>query len=305
MTSTAKETFQEKLKTDTRIVEARLDEILTVKKKPAEILRPPGLIEAMRYSVFNGGKRLRPFLVMESAALLEVDRAQSAHAAAAIECIHCYSLVHDDLPAMDDDDLRRGQPTTHKAFGEALAILAGDGLLTLAFEVLADPKTHPDPEIRSSLVLALAGASGLAGMVGGQHLDLAAEGATLRRNDIMRMQSLKTGALIKVACTMGGTLGNAATNEQAALAHYGQIIGQAFQLADDILDETATAETMGKATAKDRDRGKATLVAHLGLDQSITLAHKLVEEAKDNLSSFGAKADTLRQTADFVVQRMN
>lgn len=299
------QSFFDRLADRTAIVDAELDAILSVVKKPQEIERPAKLIEAMRYSVFNGGKRLRPFLVMETAKLFGVAPTKSARTAAAIECIHCYSLVHDDLPAMDNDDLRRGLPTTHKAYGEALGILAGDGLLTVAFEILANELTHPSAETRANLVLELSAASGLAGMVGGQHLDLAAEGATLSQQEILTMQSMKTGALIKAACSMGAILGNATPDNQILLNTFGQAIGQAFQLTDDILDVTSSTETLGKAAAKDQDRNKATLVAHLGLEQSEILAHKLIDQANQSLSSFGRKAHILKQTANFVIHRMS
>ncbi|NJM31001.1 MAG: polyprenyl synthetase family protein, partial [Rhizobiales bacterium] len=214
------------------------------------------LREAMEYAVLGGGKRLRPFLVRESASLFDVPEAQALRVGAALECIHCYSLVHDDLPAMDNDDLRRGKPTTHRAFDEATAILAADALQSLAFAILSDPGTHPDPAIRSELVLKLAHAAGAEGMAGGQMLDIEAESAG--QSDvpaIITLQALKTGALFRFACEAGAILGRA---DPAPLTRYAEKIGLAFQIADDILDITSAPETLGKATQKDAAQGKAT-----------------------------------------------
>lgn len=261
------------------------------------------LMDAMRYSALNGGKRMRPFLLMESAALFGVNYQASLQAAAALECVHCYSLVHDDLPAMDDDDMRRGKPTTHIAYDEATAILAGDGLLTFAFEILARETTHANASIRSDLVLQLAMAAGPSGMVGGQDRDLNAEHMNWDEAEIRKMQAMKTGALIEFACQAGAILGGANEDEKLALVNFGKAIGQAFQLADDILDVTANAETMGKNTAKDGERGKGTLVGLYGVDQTRKMAIDLVKQAQDSLLPFGNKADILNSAAHFVVER--
>ncbi|MCA3573296.1 MAG: polyprenyl synthetase family protein [Aestuariivirga sp.] len=255
----------------------------------------------MRYAALGQGKRLRPFLVVETAALFDVPRQYSLRAGAALECVHCYSLVHDDLPAMDDDDLRRGKPTTHKAFDEATAILAGDALLTYAFEILSEEATHPDPKVRVRLVSQLARAAGVAGMVGGQMLDLEAETrSSTDLSDITLIQSLKTGALFRNACEAGAILGAA---DPAPLIRYAEKIGLAFQIADDILDIESTPEALGKATQKDRNMGKATFVDLLGLDGARARAEALVEEAIDSLSPYGAKAVILSEAARFIVER--
>ncbi|MBA3519213.1 MAG: polyprenyl synthetase family protein, partial [Rhizobiales bacterium] len=231
--------------------------------------------------------------------------------AAAIECVHCYSLVHDDLPAMDDDDLRRGRPTTHRAFDEATAILAGDGLLTFAFDILADPETGSDPTILVGLIGALARAAGLGGMVGGQMLDLEAEGRfaadgcplMLSDTDILRLQAMKTGALLTAAVEMGAILGGAGRDEREALRTYGHLLGQAFQIADDLLDVEADAATVGKATGKDSEKGKATLVGLWGVEAARARLSGLVAGAEAALSGFGERAATLRQAARFVAER--
>jgi farnesyl diphosphate synthase len=266
---------------------------------------------AMCHGALGGGKRLRPFLLIETAGLFGVSAAAALPAAAAIELIHCYSLIHDDLPSMDNDDLRRGQPTVHRAFDEATAILAGDGLLTLAFEVLAEPASSPDPAIRAELVLALARASGLAGMVGGQMLDLEAEGrfAEARRTappwpgDVRRLQAMKTGALLAAAVDMGAVLGKASRGQRLSLSTFGQSLGACFQVADDILDVEASAEAMGKATAKDADAGKATLVAAIGLEAARQERDRLSADAAGALRRFGPEADILRVAARFAAER--
>jgi farnesyl diphosphate synthase len=270
-------------------------------------LLPPGgfparrVTDAMRYAALGQGKRLRPFLVVESAALFGVPRERSLRAGAALECVHCYSLVHDDLPAMDDDDLRRGKPTTHKAFDEATAILAGDALLTYAFEILSGEETHPDPAVRLKLVTGLARAAGVAGMVGGQMLDIEAEsraGSALA--DIVKIQSLKTGALFRHACEAGAILGQA---DPAPLLRYAEKIGLAFQIADDILDVESTPEALGKATQKDKGMGKATFVDLLGMAEAKARAASLIEEAVEALSVYGEKAAVLNEAARFMVAR--
>jgi farnesyl diphosphate synthase len=302
--------FEDRLAAVAAAVEARLSAALDESAGPGEAVRPARLVAAMRHAVLGGGKRLRPFLVVEAAALFGGGAGDPLTAAAAVECLHCYSLVHDDLPSMDDDDLRRGRPTVHRAFDEATAILAGDGLQTLAFDLLADPATHPDPAVRVALVTDLARASGLGGMVGGQMLDLAAEGrfgdggpAALGENDIRRLQAMKTGALIRAACTMGARLGGAGADGVARLARYGEIVGLAFQLADDLLDATGDAATVGKATAKDAAAGKGTLVSLMGIERARAELAALVAEAGEVLAPFGARADTLAAAARFVAER--
>jgi farnesyl diphosphate synthase len=291
-------------------IETLLDTLLSPTPRSGELARPEPLLSAMRHGALVGGKRLRPFLTVETARLLGGDIDYALRAAASIELVHCYSLVHDDLPAMDDDDLRRGRPTVHKAYDEATAILAGDSLLTLAFEVMADPATHPSGEIRAALVLALARASGLGGMAGGQILDLAAEGrfdggvpCQLSQVDIRLLQAMKTGALLAASVEIGALIGAADMAQMAALLGYGRALGAAFQVADDILDVEATTEAMGKATAKDEGKGKATLVTALGLDAAKRERDRLSEAAVAALEGFGPKAATLRQAARFAATR--
>jgi farnesyl diphosphate synthase len=265
---------------------------------------PPRLLDAMRHATLGGGKRLRPFLVVETGRLFGGDDAALLQAGAAVEFLHVYSLVHDDLPAMDDDDLRRGKPTVHKAFDEATAILAGDALHSLAFETLADPATHPDGAVRASLVLALARAAGAAGMVGGQMLDLAAETGELPAQEAVRaLQAMKTGAVIAAAVEIGARIGGAAQAQRAALADYAAALGATFQIADDILDVESSAVAMGKATGKDAGRGKATLVASIGLEAARGERDRLVGEAIAALAGWGDEADLLRQAARFAAER--
>jgi len=261
------------------------------------------VIEAMRYALFAGGKRLRPFLTVATADLFGVNRSCSLRAGAAIECIHTYSLVHDDLPAMDDDDLRRGQPTVHKAFDEATAILAGDGLLTLAFELLADSDTHADPNVRTALIRTIARAAGHHGMVGGQMLDLEAEHRQLDEQQITRLQQLKTGALIVASVEAGALLGKASTRLRHALVGYGRALGLAFQIADDLLDQTASTDELGKATGKDAQAGKATLVSLIGEDRARRQAKLLTDQALSYLDEFSERAALLREVAVFAIQR--
>lgn len=267
----------------------------------------PRLVAAMRHAVLGGGKRLRPFLTVEAAVLCGAPAATAHAAAAAIELLHCYSLVHDDLPSMDDDDLRRGQPTVHKAFDEATAILAGDALLTLAFEVLAEEASHPSPVVRAALVLGLARSGGMAGMVGGQMLDLAAEGrwggAMLTPDEIRHLQSLKTGALLNFSVEAGGMVAGASDEIRARLTRYGRAVGDAFQIADDILDHEADAATLGKRTGKDAEKGKGTLVTTLGMSGARAACDRLIDEATSALDVFGAEADILREAAFFVGAR--
>jgi len=281
-----------------RLVEAQLDALLPV-PEAAEAR----LVEAMRYAVLNGGKRLRAFLVMETARLFTVNTTCAARVAAAVEMLHAYSLVHDDLPAMDDDDLRRGQPSCHKKFDEATAILAGDALQTRAFEVLAEADTHADPEARCELILAFAHATGARGMVGGQMIDMLAEGKTLSGPEITRLQALKTGRLIQFSAEAGAILGRASAQQRHFIAAYGRELGGAFQIYDDVLDETASAAEMGKTAGKDAAQGKATMVSILGLDRARAQAEHLAEQAAAHLESFGEKADLLRALARFTVTR--
>lgn len=292
-------TFGDKLQAAGRAVEERLAALLGPAAGPV----PPRIGEAMRYATLGGGKRFRPFLVIETAGLFRVPAPQALNAAAAVECIHCYSLAHDDLPAMDDDDLRRGRPTVHKAFDEATAILAGDGLLTFAFEILAREDTHPDPAVRSELVASLARASGWQGMVGGQQLDLSAEGVPQNLDGIHHIQALKTGALIAHAAEAGAILGRATKAERAALQTYSRALGLAFQVADDLLDTEGTAADVGKATGKDAAAGKATFVSLLGKDSARAKLKALEDEAVKALSIFGNRANTLAEAAHFMSAR--
>jgi farnesyl diphosphate synthase len=288
--------------------ESVLERLLGDAPLPGERVRPKRLVEAMRYATLGGGKRFRPFLVVESAALFGVPRERSLMAGAVLECIHCYSLVHDDLPAMDNDDLRRGRPTTHKKFDQATAILAGDSLLTLAFDIASRVETHPDPAIRVALVIALARASGLGGMAGGQMLDLAAEGrfgdaARLGLADVEELQAMKTGALLRFGCLAGAILGEAKDAERHALDRFGAIIGEAFQIADDLLDVEGDPETVGKATGKDAGAHKATAVSILGVERAKQKLFGLIAEAETTLAPFGARAGVLKAAARFVAER--
>lgn len=284
-------------------VEVLLRRLLDDRALSGEIARPERLMTAMRHGVLNGGKRLRPFLVMESAALFSADGEAALRVAAALECVHCYSLIHDDLPAMDDDDLRRGQPTVHRAFDEATAILAGDALLTLAFDIIAGEATALPAERRAALVLALARAAGPGGMVGGQKLDLEAEQTPPDEAGIIRLQAMKTGALIRFACEAGALIAGAPADDRERLAEFGSAIGLAFQLADDLLDLTADASQMGKATGKDAAAGKATLVALHGANWARGQLHGLVQQAHALLEPFGDDAQLLKEAATFVATR--
>ncbi|RWA64966.1 polyprenyl synthetase family protein [Mesorhizobium sp.] len=284
-------------------IEALLRRLLDQRALSGEIARPERLMAAMRHGVLNGGKRLRPFLVMESAALFSVDSEAASRVAAALECVHCYSLIHDDLPAMDNDDLRRGQPTVHRAFDDATAILAGDALLTLAFDILADEATVLPVERRAALVLALARAAGIGGMVGGQMLDLDAGRNPPDEAGIIRLQAMKTGALIRFACEAGAIVAGAPPEDRERLAEFGSAIGLAFQLADDLLDLTADAHQMGKATGKDAAAGKATLVALHGADWARKQLSGLVGQAHALLDPYGERAALLKEAATFVATR--
>jgi len=301
--------FAARLDATAAAVEARLDAALAERAEPPEIARPERLRAAMRHAALGGGKRLRPFLLAESAALFDVPRGRALAAGAALECVHCYSLVHDDLPAMDDDDLRRGRPTVHRAYDEATAILAGDSLLTLAFDLMAREDVHPDAAVRLRLVSELARAAGLGGMAGGQMLDLAAEGrfgdagTAPDEAGIVTLQRMKTGALIAFACRAGAILGEAGTAALAALDTFGDRLGLAFQLADDLLDVEGDAGQLGKATGKDAAAGKATLVALRGPAAARARLDTLVRDAEAALAPFGPRGAVLREAVRFVAER--
>ena len=301
--------FSQRLSAAAADTERLLDRLLEPAACEGEISRPKRLLDAIRYASLGGGKRIRPFLVIETAALFETPRQRALMAGAALECVHCYSLVHDDLPAMDNDDLRRGQPTVHKAFDEATAILVGDSLLTFAFDILSRPETHPDAGVRVELVSALARAAGLGGMAGGQMLDLAAEGRFEARRQpldlaaITKLQQMKTGALLRFGCVAGAILGEASAPQRAALARYGEAIGRAFQIADDLLDVEGDTATVGKSTGKDAAAGKATFVGVLGADGARAMLEDLVAESQSALESFGARAAVLAAAARFIAER--
>lgn len=281
-------------------IEAELDRLIPKGTGPEA-----RLFDAMRYACLNGGKRLRPFLVATGAGLFGAPEARALRTGAAVEFVHCYSLVHDDLPAMDDDDLRRGLPTCHKKFDEATAILAGDGLLTLAFEVLGHPDTHPSGDVRADLVLALSTGAGAAGMVGGQMFDLEAEriGQTFDLDAVTRLQRMKTGQLIGFSCVAGAIMAEAPLEARKALDDYAAALGLAFQIADDLLDVEGDESKVGKKVGKDAAAGKATFVSLLGIDGARTRAKDLALQAVEHLDLFGAEADLLRDVAHFVVER--
>ena len=298
-------TFETRLGAVARDIAALLSDLLTETPLPGEIARPAALVGAMRHGALNGGKRLRPFLTVEAARLLGASGDGVLRAACAVELVHCYSLVHDDLPAMDDDDLRRGQPTVHRAYDEATAILAGDSLLTLAFDVMADEATHPDAKVRAALVLGLARASGLGGMAGGQMFDLAAEASPNPHTvaEIDRLQAMKTGALLRFAVEAGAIVAGATLQQTAQLVAYGKALGAAFQVADDILDAESDEETLGKKAGKDAGRNKATLVKALGLDGAKQRRDELAQEAEAALAGFGDGARVLVEAARFTAAR--
>jgi farnesyl diphosphate synthase len=296
-------TFETRLRDNAARTEALLGTLLSGDTHADEITRPKNLLDAIRHGVLNGGKRLRPFLVIETSALLGGDSTAALHVGAALECLHCYSLVHDDLPAMDDDDIRRGQPTVHKKFDEAVAILAGDSLLTMAFDIIAAPETPLPDDRKAALVLALARAAGIGGMAGGQALDLAAEKQAPDEAGIVTLQAMKTGALIRFACEAGAIISGSDATERQRLRRFGEKIGLAFQLADDLLDLTSDTATMGKATGKDAARGKGTLVALRGEDWARTRLRELVAEAAELLTPYGESATVLIETAKFVAER--
>lgn len=279
-------------------IDAEFDILLPV---PDDARAP--LYEAMRYAAIGGGKRLRPLLLVATAELFNVGRDTALRVAAAVEAIHVYSLIHDDLPCMDDDDLRRGKPTLHKAFDEATAVLAGDSLHALAFEILADPATHPDPFVRSELIATLATASGPDGMAGGQMMDLEAEKATFDLPTVTRLQALKTGALIAASVEMGAILGHLPPEGRTHLRGYARDVGLAFQIVDDIMDVEGDEALAGKALGKDAAAGKATFVSLMGLDRAKQQAAALVEQSLAHLASHGAEADLLRAIARYVLER--
>jgi farnesyl diphosphate synthase len=289
--------------------ESRLAEIADAVSRALDALIPRSegpearLFEAMRYAALGGGKRLRPFLLIETGRLLGAEERGLVRLGAAIECVHAYSLVHDDLPCMDDDDLRRGRPTVHKAYDEATAVLAGDALLTLAFEIAADPETHADPAVLALLVRRLAKASGGEGMVGGQMIDIETEGREADLEVVARLQRLKTGALIAFSVEGGAVLAGASEEALGALQGYAQDLGLAYQIVDDLLDCEGTQEDLGKAVRKDAARGKASFVEVLGLEGARVEARRLAAQAKARLDLFGPRADILKTAVDYVLER--
>ncbi|MBB4631018.1 farnesyl diphosphate synthase [Sphingosinicella soli] len=279
-------------------IDQRFDKLLPVPSDPRR-----RLVEAMRYAAMGGGKRMRPLLVVASCDLFHVDKERALRAAIATECVHVYSLVHDDLPCMDDDDTRRGKPTLHKAFDEATAVLAGDALQALAFEVLSDEATHEDPYVRSELVLELARASGPGGMAGGQMMDLVAETETFDLPTTTRLQQLKTGALIGFSVEAGAIMGKANAESRMKLRGYARDLGLAFQIADDLLDVEGESSRTGKAVRKDAGAGKATFVSLFGIERARKQAEMLIDQAIGHLHSFGQSADLLRAIARFAIER--
>ena len=296
-------TIKETLSAYAQAFNARLSEFFPLSNLPEN-----RVVEAMKYSVMNGGKRMRPFLVNETGSLFGLDFEKTLRTAVALECLHSYSLIHDDLPAMDNDDLRRGKPTCHKAFDEATAILAGDGLLTYAFEILSSPQTCQDSSTRCELISLLAsGAGAFDGMVAGQMLDIYAEDNPKQTSEtiIKRIEEMKTGRLISFACEAGAILGQASDAERQKLLEYSRGIGVAFQIADDILDVEGDPKLVGKTLNKDAAQGKMTFVSLYGLDKAKQIEKELVEKAQEALSSFGAKAENLRLLASYIIERKN
>jgi farnesyl diphosphate synthase len=308
MTSgTSPQDFMKRLDATAADTETLLTRLLSDTPLSGEIERPRRLMESMRYSSLNGGKRLRPFLVVESAAVFGVPRDAALMAGAALECIHCYSLIHDDLPSMDNSDLRRGRPTAHKKYDDATAILAGDGLLTIAFDIITRDEVHKDPTVRLLLTRALARAAGVGGMVGGQIMDLAGEGRFGDREppDVAKLQQMKTGALLKYGCIAGALLGQAPKDHYDALNTYGHALGEAFQIADDLLDVEGDAAALGKPAGQDAAAGKTTFVTLLGIDGAKARVRDLLTQADAALAPFGAKGDVLRAASRFVAERQN
>ncbi|MBI1364920.1 MAG: polyprenyl synthetase family protein [Alphaproteobacteria bacterium] len=290
--------FDALMKETASLVETALDEFLP--RRPGPLGR---VVDAMRHGALDGGKRLRPFLLIAAADMFGCPRERSVRAGCAVEMIHCYSLIHDDLPAMDDSDLRRGRPSVHKAYDDATAILAGDALLTLAFEILAERETHPNPEVRCALALELARASGKAGMVGGQMIDIYAEQKEFDLAGIEELQRLKTGALIRFSAIGGGIVGEASEEEVMCLAAFAEDLGLAFQIVDDLLDAFGDAESLGKPVGQDADMDKATFVKLLGAEGARDKAKDLVASSKAHLDRFGDRAAPLKGAADFVFRR--
>jgi farnesyl diphosphate synthase len=307
MTGTTPSDFASRLDKTADDTEALLGRLLSDDILPDEIARPKRLMDAMRYSSLNGGKRLRPFLVVESAAVFGVPREAALLVGAALECIHCYSLIHDDLPSMDNSDLRRGRPTLHKKTDDATAILAGDGLLTLAFDIITRDEIHRDAGVRLLLTRALARCAGIGGMVGGQMLDLAGEGRFGDREpvDVARIQQMKTGALLRFGCIAGAILGQATNAEYQALDDYGRALGEAFQIADDLLDVEGDAAALGKPSGQDAALGKTTFVTQLGIEGARQRVRDLLARADAAVSIFGDRAAVLQAAAHFVAERKN
>lgn len=292
--------FEDALKKTAGEINSRISDLLPAPEGPEA-----RVIEAMRYAMEAGGKRLRPFLIVESGRLFGIEQEKMYRVAVALECVHTFSLIHDDLPCMDDDDMRRGRPTTHKAFDEATAVLAGDALLSFAFELLSSDRTHQDPFVRCELVTKLAQSVGAHGMIGGQMIDLSMQTLPQDIPTITRLQRLKTGALIAFACESGAIMGRAARDARHALEAYAHDLGLAFQIADDILDVEGDAEELGKAAQKDDGAGKATFISVLGLERAKAQAQMLADQAKRHLVMFDERADLLREAAEFVVSRRN
>lgn len=295
--------FLDELASTASDTERALDALLAAEPLSSPGIPPDRLIAAMRHGSLNGGKRLRPLLVRQAAGVFSLPPAATITAGLAVEMIHCYSLVHDDLPAMDDDDLRRGQPTVHKAYDDATAILAGDALLTHAFGLLAGDSAHPDPAIRVRLIAELAAGAGAGGMVGGQMRDIEGETGFLTERAIAQMQAMKTGALIRAAVRIGAILGGASDTDLTHLTTYAEAAGRAFQLADDILDVTASPEALGKATGKDAGKGKQTIVARIGVEAAQRQLAEVIHDALTALLPFDHRADGLRATARFFAER--
>ncbi|MEM9616950.1 MAG: polyprenyl synthetase family protein [Pseudomonadota bacterium] len=292
--------FEKTIKETANLVEGALDGFLPSQDGPLG-----RVADAMRWGALDGGKRLRPFLAIASADMFDCPRERSVRVGCAVEMIHCYSLIHDDLPAMDDSDLRRGRPSVHKKFDDATAILAGDALLTQAFEILAGKETHPDGDVRCAIALELARASGKEGMVGGQMIDIYAEQKDFDLAGVTQLQRLKTGALIRFSAVGGGLIGEGDAGEIAALTAYAEDLGLAFQIVDDILDATADAQTLGKPAGQDAEMDKATFIKLLGMDGAKSKAAELVERCKSHLDRFGDAAAPLKGAADFVFERKN
>ena len=290
-------------------LQQKMDEIVEAVARTMSRLLPETdlaeapLYDAMRHGVLGGGKRLRPFLAIQSAFLFNVDSSRARRLGAAIEFMHCYSLIHDDLPAMDDAALRRGKPTVHKQFDDATAILAGDALLTLAFEVLSHPDTHEDPRVRCELITELAKASGGQGMVGGQMLDMIGESEDFDLGTISRLQRMKTGRLMAFACEAGAILGKASEQHRRALRNYAYDLGLAFQVTDDILDLEADPQDTGKDAGQDEAAGKSTFVSALGKAAAQERANMVVRQAIGHLNIFGSRANTLKELAEYVLGR--